>query len=63
MKTASDWQPNYIEDHLDGVGLYFVTDYKPQWYVFVRSNLGLRKIKQETPAPQVRNSIPHVGTS
>ena len=35
MKTASDWQPKYIEDHLDNVGLYFVEDYKPQWYVFV----------------------------
>ena len=35
MKTASDWQPKYIEDHLDNAGLYFVEDYKPQWYVFV----------------------------
>ena len=33
MKTVLDWQPNYVEDHPDNVGLYFVTNL--DGYVFV----------------------------
>ena len=63
MKTVLDFQPNYISDHPDNVGLYFVTNYQPRWLrvcyklaqinevYILRSNFGLTKIKQETPTP------------
>ena len=45
MKTASDWQPKYIEDHLDNVGLYFVSNYSELLASMVRVCYKLAQIK------------------